>query len=77
MRKFENWVATYTGAIGLIIFVLGYTTLVFFLGMIYEWDNYGRVKEVEIQTKILEYRLGDLTLGRDTINVIKEAPYNK
>lgn len=71
-NKIQNWIATNAGAIGLIIFVLGYTTLVFFLGMVYEWDKYGRVQQYEIQTKIVEYRLGNITLGRDTMNVIQE-----
>jgi len=63
----------------LILFILGYTTIIFFMGIVYEWDKYRRVRDVgvEIQTRIIEYRLGTTTLGRDTVNVIKEAPKAK
>jgi hypothetical protein len=65
--------------IALILFILGYTTIIFFMGIVYEWDKYRRVRDVgvEIQTRIIEYRLGTTTLGRDTVNVIKEAPKAK
>jgi hypothetical protein len=48
------------------------------MGTIYEWDKYRRTRDigVEIQTRIIEYRLGT-TLGRDTFNVIKEVPKMK
>ena len=63
----------------LILFILGYTTIIFFMGIVYEWDKYRRVRDVgvEIQTRIIEYRLGTTTLGRDTFNVIKEVPKMK
>jgi hypothetical protein len=63
----------------LILFILGYTTIIFFMGIVYEWDKYRRVRDigVEIQTRIIEYRLGTTTLGRDTVNVIKKAPKQK
>jgi hypothetical protein len=63
----------------LILFILGYTTIIFFMGIVYEWDKYRRVRDVgvEIQTRIIEYRLGTTTLGRDTVNVIKEVPKAK
>jgi hypothetical protein len=70
--RLSNWIATKAGAIALIISIFAYTIVVFFLGMVFEWEHYGRVQEFEIQTKIVEYRLGDMTLGRDTIDVIKE-----
>jgi hypothetical protein len=49
------------------------------MGTIYEWDKYRRTRDigVEIQTRIIEYRLGTTTLGRDTFNVIKEVPKMK
>jgi hypothetical protein len=63
----------------LILFILGYTTIIFFMGIVYEWDKYRRVRDigVEVQTRIIEYRLGTATLGRDTVNVIKESPKQK
>jgi hypothetical protein len=63
----------------LILFILGYTTIIFFMGIVYEWDKYRRIRDVgvEIQARIIEYRLGTTTLGRDTVNVIKEAPKAK
>jgi hypothetical protein len=49
------------------------------MGIVYEWDKYRRVRDigVEVQTRIIEYRLGTTTLGRDTVNVIKETPKQK
>jgi hypothetical protein len=63
----------------LILFILGYTTIIFFMGIVYEWDKYRRVRDigVEVQTRIIEYRLGTTSLGRDTVNVIKESPKAK
>jgi len=63
----------------LILFILGYTTIIFFMGIVYEWDKYRRVRDVgvEIQTRIIEYRLGTTALDRDTVNVIKETPKQK
>jgi hypothetical protein len=79
MNKIKNWIATKIEAIGLILFILGYTTIIFFMGIVYEWDKYRRVRDVgvEIQTRIIEHRLGTTTLGRDTVNVIKETPTPK
>lgn len=72
MDKFNNWVARKANWIAFIFVVFAYTLGIFFLGMVYEWEHYGRVQQYEIQTKIIEYRLGNTTLGRDTMNVIKE-----
>ena len=76
MNKIKNWISNRIEAIGLILFVVGYSTLIFFIGRVYEWDNYRRTRDigVEIQTRIIEYRLGTRILGRDTFNVIKEVP---
>lgn len=68
----KNWIGKHGGTIGWVCFIIAYTITLFFLGMVYEWEKHGRVTEVEIQTKILEYRLGERVLGRDTVNVIKE-----
>ena len=75
--KIGNWIARQANWIALICVIFAWTLFVFFMGMVWEWDKYGRVKEVQIETRIVEYRLGNITLGRDTMNVIKEAPYNK
>jgi hypothetical protein len=79
MNKIKNWIANKIETIALILFILGYTTTIFFMGIVYEWDKYRRVRDVgvEIQARIIEYRLGTTTLGRDTVNVIKEAPKAK
>jgi hypothetical protein len=63
----------------LILFILGYTTIIFFMGIVYEWDKYRRVRDigVEVQTRIIEYKLGTTSLGRDTLNVIEESPKAK
>ena len=76
MNKIKNWILNRIELIGLILFVVGYSTFIFFMGTIYEWDKYRRTRDigVEIQTRIIEYRLGTTTLGRDTFNVIKEVP---
>ena len=76
MNKIKNWISNRIEAIGLILFVVGYSTLIFFIGRVYEWDNYRRTRDigVEIQTQIIEHRLGTRILNRDTINVIKEVP---
>jgi hypothetical protein len=79
MSKIKNWISDKIETIGLILFILGYTTIIFFMGIVYEWDKYRRVRDigVEIQTRIIEHRLGTATLGRDTVNIIKEAPKAK
>lgn len=73
--KIGNWIARQANWIALICVIFAWTIFMFFMGMVYHWEKYGRVQEVEIQTKIIEYRLGTRVLGRDTMNVIKEK-YN-
>ena len=73
----KNWIGKHGGTIGWVCFIIAYTITLFFLGMVFEWEHYGRVQEVEIQTKIVEYRLGNITLGRDTIDVIQAAKYKQ
>ena len=79
MNKIKNWILNRIEAIGLILFVVGYSMIIFFIGREYEWDKYRRVRDigVEIQTQIIEHRLGTRILGRDTFNVIKEVPKMK
>ena len=73
--KIGNWIARQANWIALICVIFAWTIFMFFMGMVYHWEKYSRVQEVEIQTKIIEYRLGTRVLGRDTMNVIKEK-YN-
>jgi hypothetical protein len=70
--KIENWIARKGNVIAAVLVIFSYTIVVFFLGMTFEWEHYGRVQQYEIQTKIVEYRLGNITLGRDTMNVVTE-----
>ena len=79
MNKIKNWISNRIELIGLILFVVGYSTIIFFIGREYEWNKYRRVRDigVEIQTQIIEHRLGNRILSRDTFNVIKEVPKMK
>jgi hypothetical protein len=78
MDKINNWLARKGNVIGLILFVFGYTTLIFLLGAIWQLEqDLKQVKQLEIHTKIIEYRMGTTTLGRDTLNVIEGAPKAK
>ena len=76
MNKIKNWISNRIEAIGLILFVVGYSMIIFFIGREYEWNKYRRVRDigVEIQTQIIEHRLGTRILSRDTLNAIKEVP---
>ena len=67
-----NWIARQANWIAFICVMFSWTLFIFFMGMVYEWDKYSRVQQYEIQTKIVEYRLGNITLGRDTMNVVSE-----
>jgi hypothetical protein len=52
--------------------------MIFLLGVLWQLDqNLKQVKKIDITTKIIEYRMGNVTLGRDTVNVIKEKPKMK
>ena len=72
MDKFNNWIARKANWIALLFVIIAYTLFIFFMGMVYHWEKYSRVQQYEIQTKIVEDRLGNITLGRDTMNVIQE-----
>jgi hypothetical protein len=79
MNKIKNWISNKIEVLGLVLFVVGYSMIIFFIGREYEWKNYRRVRDigVEIQTQIIEHRLGTRILSRDTFNVIKEVPKMK
>ena len=62
---------------GIVLFLL-WTVMIFLLGALWQLDqDLKQVKKIDITTKIIEYRMGDVTLGRDTVNVIKEKPKMK
>jgi len=64
--------------IGSIVLFLLWTVMIFLLGTLWQLDqDLKQIKKIDITTKIIEYRMGDVTLGRDTVNVIKEKPKMK
>jgi hypothetical protein len=78
MNKINNWLARNGNIIGLLLFVVGYTVLIFLLGAIWQLEqDLKQIKKLEIHTKIIEYRMGTTTFGRDTLNVIEESPKAK
>lgn len=77
MDKINNWVARKANVIAFVFVVFSYTIVMLFLGMVYQAERDNRVHKIDITTKIIEYRMGTVTLGRDTFNVIKEVPKMK
>jgi hypothetical protein len=77
MDKFNNWIARKANVIAFVFVVFSYTLVMLFLGMVYQAERDNRVQKIDITTKIIEYRMGNVTLGRDTVNVIKESPKMK
>ena len=78
MDKLNNWLARKGNVISLVLFVFGYTVLIFLLGSIWQLEqDLKQIKKLEIHTKIIEYRMGTTTLGRDTFDVINKAPKMK
>ena len=77
MDKFNNWIARKANVIAFVFVVFSYTLVMLFLGMVYQAERDNRVQKIDITTKIIEYRMGNVTLGRDTVNVIKEKPKMK
>jgi hypothetical protein len=76
--KINNWIARKGNVIASVLFVFGYTVLIFLLGAIWQLEqDLKQVKQLEIHTKIIEYRMGTTTLGRDTVNVFEETPKPK
>lgn len=61
--------------IGGIVLLSMWTVMIFLLGSIWQLEqDLKQIKKLEIHTKIIEYRMGTTTLGRDTLNVVEEAP---
>jgi hypothetical protein len=55
-----------------------WTVMIFLLGSIWQLEqDLKQIKKLEIHTKIIEYRMGTTTLGRDTFDVINKAPKMK
>jgi hypothetical protein len=78
MDKINNWLARNGNMIAALLTIFGYTVLIFFLGALWQLEqDLKQVKQLEIHTKIIEYRMGTTTLGRDTLNVIEESPKQK
>lgn len=75
MDKINNWLARNGNVIATLLTIFAYTVLIFFLGALWQLEqDLKQVKQLEIHTKIIEYRMGTITLGKDTVNVIEEAP---
>jgi hypothetical protein len=78
MDKINNWLARNGNVIATLLTIFAYTVLIFFLGALWQLEqDLKQVKQLEIHTKIIEYRMGTTTLGKDTLNVIEEAPKAK
>ena len=77
MDKFNNWIARKANVIAFVFVVFSYTLVMLFLGMVYQAERDNRVQKIDITTKIIEYRMGNVTLSRDTFNVLKEVPKMK
>ena len=78
MDKINNWLARNGNVIASLLTIFAYTVLIFFLGALWQLEqDLKQVKQLEIHTKIIEYRMGTTTLGRDTLNVIEESPKQK
>ena len=75
MDKINNWLARNGNVIAALLTIFAYTVLIFFLGALWQLEqDLKELQKLEIRTKIIEYRMGTTTLGRDTLNVVEEAP---
>ena len=71
-EKINKWLANYADIVGFFLVVLGWTTLMFLLGSIWQLDqDLKEVKKLNVTTKIIEYRLGTTTIHKDTMDVVK------
>ena len=49
-----------------------WTVMIFLLGSIWQLEqDLKAVKQIDITTKIIEYRLGTTTIHKDTVDVVK------
>jgi cytochrome c biogenesis protein CcdA len=57
---------------GTIIFVFGYSIVLFLLGAIWQLEKDTKeLQRLEMHTKIIEYRMGNVTLNKDTLIVLE------
>jgi hypothetical protein len=67
----KNWLLKNGRLIANICIVIAFTGAGFLLGAVYQLnEDMKGLKQLEIHTKIVEYRMGNITLGRDTMNVV-------
>jgi hypothetical protein len=58
--------------IGGIVLLSMWTVMIFLLGSIWQLEqDLKAVKQIDITTKIVEYRLGTTTIHKDTVDVVK------
>jgi hypothetical protein len=70
-EKINKWLANYADIVGFILVVLGWTSLMFILGATWQLEqDLKAVKQIDITTKIIEYRLGTTTIHKDTVDVV-------
>lgn len=71
-QRIENWMASNAGLMGTIIFVFGYSIVLFLLGAIWQLEKDTKeLQKLEMHTKIIEYRMGNVTLNKDTLIVLE------
>ena len=71
-EKINNWLAKYADIVGFFLVVFGWTSLMFLLGATWQLEqDLKAVKKIDITTKIVEYRLGNTTIHKDTMDVVK------
>jgi hypothetical protein len=58
--------------IGGVVLLSMWTVMIFLLGSIWQLEqDLKAVKQIDVTTKIVEYRLGTTTIHKDTIDVVK------
>jgi cytochrome c biogenesis protein CcdA len=71
-QRIENWMSSNAGLMGTIIFVFGYSIVLFLLGAIWQLEKDTKeLQRLEMHTKIIEYRMGNVTLNKDTLIVLE------
>lgn len=71
-QRIENWMGSNAGLMGTIIFVFGYSIVLFLLGAIWQLEKDTKeLQRLEMHTKIIEYRMGNVTLNKDTLIVLE------
>ena len=71
-EKINKWLANYADVVGFFLVVFGWTSLMFLLGAIFQLEqDLKAVKQIDITTKIIDYRLVTTTIHKDTVDVVK------